>query len=98
MTDIATIIDYIEWRNKKESPDDFAGFVHEALSFSNTEARLLLSTLNLNDSMSCRRIRDWLVEQLNQTYGDSAAEWKREQNQLLSDAIAKDIARGTSND
>ena len=98
MTDIATIIEYIEWRNKKESPDDFAGFIHEALSFSNTEARELISLLSDLDKDTCGVVCDILADKLKETYGDSAAEWKRQQNQLLSDAIAKDIARGTSND
>ena len=109
MTDIATVIEYIEWRNKAaiggtQVADDFAGFVHDALSFSNTEARQLVSLLGEIDAKAINpynpyfKLAEIIYCKLHDTYGDSAAEWKREQNQLLSDAIAKDIARGASND
>ena len=111
MTDISTIAEYIEHRNKVcGQPDDFATFIHDAFMFNNTEMRLLVSYLETADNYAggaveyhkiaiiCAKSVAMLNDKLRETYGERAEEWKREQQSKLSDAISRDISRGTSND
>ena len=106
MTDISTIAEYIEHRNKVcGQPDDFATFIHDAFVFSNTEARLLVSYLETADNYNgaavdyhkialvCAKAVSLLNDKLKETYGERAEEWKREQISKLRDAISRDISR-----
>lgn len=85
---IADVNDWVEMRNRSiPGQDDFKGWVQDALSFSNTEARLFMQYLadatsvrNFNRRDTARmNLISMVFDKFMAEYEEQVTEWKREQ-------------------